>query len=107
MNKLNKIEKYVNKRKEAPLLKLAHDKEQDIRLAAIDGLGKIGKDDSFNYLITALADKEPVIRAASAKALGVMKNEHASAHLSYRLQHETDETVIQAIKGALNLLHEL
>ena len=107
MSKLEKIQKYVAKGKESRLLKLTHDKDQEVRMAAIAGLGQVGKDDGFNALITMMTDPSPEIRAASARALGVMKNEHAKAHLAYRLEHETDERVIGAIKETIAALREV
>ncbi len=101
MSKLEKVEKDIEKGKESALLKLALDKDHEVRLAAIAGLGKVGKDDSFNALISMLSDEDPAIRAASAEALGVMNNEHADAHLRHHLEHETDETVKRAIKNAI------
>ena len=47
MSKLEKIEKYVAGHKEEKLVKLAQDKDQEVRLAAIAGLGKVGKDDAL------------------------------------------------------------
>ena len=107
MSKLEKIEKYVAGHKEAKLVKLVHAKEEQVRLAAIAGLGKVGKDDGFNTLITLLADETPALREASAKALGELGNEHALAHLTYRLEHETDKNVIAAIKGSIAALHNI
>lgn len=105
MSKLEKIEKYVAGHKEEKLVKLAQDRDQEVRLAAIAGLGKVGKDDGFNLLITLLSDGGPQLRAASARALGELGNEHATAHLTYRLEHETDAEVAAAIKEAVAALH--
>ena len=101
MSKLDKVQKYVEKGKEAGLLKLIHDKDKSVRLAAIEGMGKIGRDDSFNNLVTMLSDDDADIRAASADALGVLKNSHADAHLRYRLGIEKDAKVVEAIKKAV------
>ena len=106
MSKLEKVKKYVESKKEGKLLKLVHDKDQQVRLAAIEGLGKVGKDDGFNALITLMADENGTIRAASARALGELGNEHAVAHLVYRMEHETDQEVISAIKNAISTLHD-
>lgn len=105
MSKLEKIEKYVAGHKEEKLVKLAQDKDQEVRLAAIAGLGKVGKDDGFNLLITLLSDGDPQLRAVSARALGELGNEHATAHLTHRLEHETDAEVAAAIKEAVAALH--
>ena len=34
--------------------------------------------------------RDPKVRAAATEALGVMKNEHANAHLRYYLEREKD-----------------
>lgn len=98
---------YVTGRKERKLVKLARDKDQQVRLAAIAGLGKVGKDDGFNLLITTMADSDPKIRAASARALGELGNEHAVAHLTYHLGQESDKEVVAAIKSAITALHNV
>lgn len=105
MSKLDKIQKCVEKGKEAPLIKLSQDKDKEVKLAAIAGMGKIGKDDSFNAMVPdMLIDSDPEIRAAAALALGVMKNAHASAHLRYYLEREKDPKVVDAIKTAITNL---
>ncbi len=105
MSKLDKIQKDIEKGKESALIKLASDKDKEVRLAAIAGMGKIGKDDSFNAMVPSmLIDEDPDIRAAAATALGVMKNAHASAHLRYYLEREKDEKVVAAIRSAIAAL---
>lgn len=105
MSKLDKVQKCVEKGKEAPLIKLAKDKDKAVRLAAIEAMGKIGKDDSFNMMVPdMLTEEDPDIRAAAATALGVMKNPHASAHLRYYLEREKDSKVVEAIRGAIAAL---
>ena len=102
MSKLEKVEKAIEKGKEAALIKLAHDKDEEVKLAAIAGMGKIGKDDSFNAIVPdMLTDEDPKVRAAAAQALSVMKNEHANAHLRYYLEREKDPAVIAAMRGAI------
>ena len=60
MSKLEKVEKAIEKGKEAALIKLAHDKDEEVKLAAIAGMGKIGKDDSFNAIVPdMLTDETP------------------------------------------------
>lgn len=106
MSKLEKVEKAIEKGKEATLIKLAHDKDEEVKLAAIAGMGKVGKDDSFNAMVPdMLTDSDPKVRAAAAEALGVMQNEHASAHLRYYLEREQDATVIASIKKAISSLN--
>ncbi|MFQ9680503.1 MAG: HEAT repeat domain-containing protein [Ruthenibacterium lactatiformans] len=59
-----------SKGKEDELVKLVHDRDKNVRLAAIAGLGRAGKDNACNVLITLLLDDDPEIRSASASALG-------------------------------------
>ena len=99
MSKLDKVTKAIEKGKEAALIKLAGDMDEEVKLAAIAGMGKIGKDDSFNMIV-------PKVRAAAAEALGEMDNEHASAHLRYYLEREKDATVVAAIKKAIAALNK-
>lgn len=108
MGKLEKIQKSEQKGKEAPIVKLMTDKDKEVKLAAIAAGGRVGKDDSFNVLITALTtDEDPDIRAAAATALAVMKNEHARAHMQYRLEKESDPKVISAIKAAIQAMSKV
>ena len=107
MSKLGKVEKAIEKGKENVLIKLAQDKDEEIRLAAIAGMGKIGKDDSFNFIVPdMLTNDDPKIRAVAATALGEMDNEHASAHLRYYLEREKDPTVVTAMKNAISALNK-
>lgn len=106
MGKLDKVNKLIEKGNEKGLLKLAGDKDKEVKLAAIGGLGKVGKDDSFNVMITFLIDPDADIRAAAAAALGTMGNNHANAHLRYHLNNEKDPKVIEAMKVAISSLRE-
>lgn len=105
MGKLEKIEKYVQKGKEEALIKLVHDRDKAVRIAAISGLGKAGKNDSCNVLLTLMLDDDPEIRTASATALGVLGNPRARTLLLHHLGVEKDEQVIAAIKSAVGKLH--
>ena len=105
MSKLEKVEKAIEKGKEAALIKLAQDKDEEVRLAAIAGMGKIGKDDSFNFIVPDMLTN-PKVRATAAEALGNMDNEHASAHLRYYLEREKDPTVIAAMRNAIAALNK-
>lgn len=72
MSKLAKIEKGIAKGKDTDLIKLLGDKDQEVRIAVIDGLEQIGKEDACNVLITLLDDESPKVRGAVARALGML-----------------------------------
>ena len=94
MSKLEKVEKAIEKGKEAALIKLAQDKDEEVRLAAIAGMGKIGKDDSFNFIVPdMLTNDDPKVRATAAEALGNM-------------EREKDPTVIAAMRNAIAALNK-
>jgi epoxyqueuosine reductase len=54
-------------------------------------------------LIKGLGDSEPIVRGASAWALGQINAETAKEILRQRLQIETDETVIEEINQAISV----
>ena len=106
MSKLNKVEKCIEKGKDEELVKLAQDKDLEVRLAAIAGLGKMsGKDSASNALISMMTDAEPKVRAACAAAMGELRVDRADTHLRYHLEREKDPQVIEAMEQALSALH--
>lgn len=104
-NKEKKIAHAVEKKNPAPVIALFEDKDEQIRMAAIEAAGKIGGDDSMNALIPLLHHNDAKMRAAAAIALGEVGNSHAAAFLSYQLDHEQDATVKEAVRKAMQRLH--
>ena len=104
-NKEKKIEHAIEKKNPAAVIALFTDKDEHIRLAAIEAAGKIGGDDSMNALIPLLHHADPKMRAAAAAALAVVGNSHAAAFLSYQLDHEQDPTVLEAVRKAMQRFH--
>ena len=106
MSKLSKVEKCIQKGKDEELAKLAQDKDLEVRLAAIAGLGKMsGKDTACNALISMMTDPGPKIRAACAEAMGQLGDDRADTHLRYHLEQEKDPQAAQAMHSALSALH--
>lgn len=100
-DKLGKVTKAVEKRNAKALVELANHKDQEIKLAAIAGLGVVGGDDASNYLITQLHDAEVPVRIAVAQALGALGDMHTKAHVSAQLSKETDPSVREALSKAM------
>ena len=98
MSKLSKIEHYVLTGKEEKLIKLLKNKDHEVQLAIIDGLGKIGRNDACLALIPRLDDPDAKIRARCAAALGNIGDEHTITYLLHRMEHETDEHVIEKLQ---------
>lgn len=105
-NKADKIKKDIEKKNEKGLIAFAHEKDKQMRLEAIAGIGKVGTDDGFNCLIPMLGDEDADIRAAAATALGDLGNIHARAHLSFHFKNEQDERVKEAIQAALGKIRD-
>ena len=105
-NKMNAVEKAIKKNHIPALIELSDNKEEDISLKAIAGLGSTGGDDASHYLVTRLQDTDPKIRAAVAQALGDIANKHTKAFLASQLKKEEDETVKQALLDAMVKIKE-
>ena len=98
---MGKVDKAVEKRNPGALIELAQSKDAALRLAAIAGLGKVGGDESTNYLVTQLGNAEPTVRVAVADALGAIGDMHTKAHVSAQISRETDPLVKDAMCKAM------
>ena len=93
-----------SKRKRRRADRLSQDKEKKVRVAAIAGLGQVGKGDAYNHLVTMMEDEDPEIRIACIKALGVMKDAAADTPLRHQMSKDTDEAVTAAMRDTLAIL---
>lgn len=103
-SKQDKIQKAIEKKRIPDLIKFSQDKEKDIVLAAIAGLGKIVDDDSFNALVPFLNNPDAALRSAAATSLGEIGNEHAKAFLLHASTIEKDEAAKKAMELAASKL---
>ena len=65
-SKDKKIEHAIEKKNPAGVIGFFEDKDENIRLMAIDAAGKIGGDDCMNALIPLLHNSDAKVRAAAA-----------------------------------------
>ena len=84
---------YLGKNREklaAPMLieLLNNDQPKEIRLNAIEALGKIEEDSSVEALVALLNEEDKEIKMAACDALGMIKNAKAAGHLIRILQDE-------------------
>ena len=105
-SKQDKIQKAVEKKKVASVVKFLEDKDRDVVLAALKGLGSITGDDSFNALVPFLSSTDADFRAAAAASLGEIGNAHAKAFLLHAITIEKDEKVKKAMEQANGKLKE-
>lgn len=107
MGKIEKIEKLTQKGKVGKLISLAGDKDKDVRVAAIAGLGKLAEnEDSLNALIGMMENEDPDIRKAVVTALGDSKGSYVETKLRYCMSHEKDSQVLEAAREALKKIRE-
>ncbi len=99
--KMDKIKKAVKNSNVKTLIELANSKDMHIKLAAIDGIGKVGGDDASNYLVMQLRNIDAQIRVAAATALGETGDIHSRAHISGQLTRETDPHIRDAMSKAV------
>ncbi len=105
-NKMDKVQKAIEQKKEMVLIKLAQDKDKNVCLSALEGLGKIGSDEAFNFMVPLLASSDKDFRKAAATAIGALGNAHGHAHLAFHLKSEQDADVKSAIQSALAKLRD-
>lgn len=103
-DKMKQVERATEKRKSKKLIELAQCKKDDVRLAAIRGLGKSGGEEAINFLVTQLRHTDPQFRAAAALSLGEIGDPHAKAHIHGALRYEKNETTVKAMHTALGKL---
>ena len=96
-NKLSKIEKYAQKGNADKLKGLVHDKKEDVRLAAIDGLGRCKDEVAFNTLSTLMNDPDAKVRLHVVKAMGATGDPKVREFLEHRREVEKDTKVLAAI----------
>jgi HEAT repeat protein len=100
-NDFKKIEKLASKKNSEALAKFLTNKDLQVRIAAIKGLGESGGETSFNHLTPSLRDSNPSIRAAAATALRALNDPRAVAFISNGLKSETDPVTKEAMSRAL------
>ncbi len=105
-SKTDKIARAIGKKKAAPLIKLAKDADAKVRIAALEGLGKIKSTDGFAILSYSLNDVEPTVRAAAARGLAELGDVHGKAHIVFAMSKETDEKAKEAMHEATTVLKD-
>ena len=98
-----KVERAIAKKKFDPLKKLADGRDEALRNEAIEAMGQVPGEDSFNFLTAALRSPSAAIRAAAANGLAALREPKANAFLSHQLHLETDEGVCEKIRNAMAL----
>lgn len=101
-NNIRKIERLTIRKKSEALAKFLTNKDAQVRIAAVLGLGASGGDSAFNNLTPLLRDGNPPIRAAAATALRALEDPRAVAFISNSLKDEKDAAAKEAMSRALS-----
>ena len=105
-NKHSKVTHAIEKGKASTLVELTHDKDESVRIEAIDGLGKLKSNEGVNSLINLLHDPSAQVRKHAALALGEVGDAHSKAHVSFAMEREADADVKAAMLEVLSKLKD-
>ena len=100
-NPLKKIEKLERKHNAEKIGPMVYDRKEEVRMAAIAALGRIGGEHAVNALVPLLHHDDKKLRIAGAEAMGVMKDPRTRMHLAHQSQLEKDPDVLAAIQKAM------
>ncbi|MDD2955239.1 MAG: HEAT repeat domain-containing protein [Oscillospiraceae bacterium] len=103
-NKLEKIQKYGEKKEIKKLLEHCDDKDPEIRAAVAKALGEIHSDDSCNELITMLRDHDLAVQKEAVRAVGKVDMKAATEHVHHIMDHAADPELIQLCHETLGIL---
>lgn len=105
-NKHSKVAHAIEKGKVSALVDLVHDKDESVRIEAIDGLGKLKSNDGVNPLTSLLHDPLGEVRKHAALALAEIGDAHSKAHVAFAADKEKDAGVKAAMVEALSKLKD-
>ncbi len=92
----------------AILGRLVSDHEAEVRLAALSALGATPPQWSrtaAQLVLTSLSDRQPEVRAAGARALGLLRDQSVAIYLAGQLQDAEDEVRLAVVKALSVLAH--
>jgi len=105
-SKLSKAEKLTAKKNVPGLIALSNDKSEEVKLAAIRGLGHCDSDEAFNTLVPLVHDASASVRQTAVQALAQMNRPAGRVHIEHQMRVEKDNQVLSAMHTALSSLKE-
>ncbi|HJC57829.1 MAG TPA: HEAT repeat domain-containing protein [Candidatus Eisenbergiella intestinipullorum] len=97
-----KIEKYAEKKKSGPIIKLMEKADSEVLIEALKALGGIGDEDSANKITHYLDHSDAKVRVAACQAALVIDTEYMKTRVRHQLAVEQDAEAKKAIQEALN-----
>lgn len=105
-NKLEKIAKLADKGKTENLAAYLNDKHDNVRLAAIDALGRCRDDIAFNALVPLVHNPDKTTRIHAIDALSAMNDPKARTHLEHQRAAEKDSEVLKVLENSLSKIKD-
>lgn len=107
MGKIDKVNKLVEKGKTEKIVALVHDKDKEVRLAAIEGLRSVPEtEDSVNALVAMINDTDTEIRREVIISLGYTQDSYVETQLRHRLTAENDDSIKEVIRESLDRMRD-
>ncbi|MBQ2956615.1 MAG: HEAT repeat domain-containing protein [Clostridia bacterium] len=101
-SKLKDIGKAVRKKNLNSLKAYAQSQDVEIRVAAIEGIAKVGGNDAFQALVMQLNCTNPDVRIAAAKALSDLGDARSRSFILHYMESDPDSRVRSAMRKALS-----
>ena len=101
-----KIEKYAEKKKSGPIIKIMDKADTEVLVDALGALGRIGDEDSANRITHYLDHPDAKVRVAACKAALVIDTEYMRTRVRHQLAVEQDAEAKKEMQEALNAVKE-
>ena len=105
-NKVDKIAKLAQKGDGEKLAGFVGDKKEEVRLAAIDALGKCEGDVPFNALVPLVHTGDVQTRIHAVTALAALKQPRARTFIEHQRTLERDPAIQKALDEALGSIKD-
>jgi HEAT repeat protein len=99
--KLAKITAWGEKQKFAKLVKLATDKDPEIRAAVATALAPIKQDEAFNAIVDLVRNDDIKVREAAIKALAINGRKAGGEHIRNIMTQERNASLIPLCQEAI------
>ena len=97
-----KIEKYAEKKKSGPIIKIMDKADTEVLIEALKALGGIADEDSANKITHYQDHPDAKVRVAACKAALVIDTEYMKTRVRHQLAVEQDADAKKQIQEALN-----
>ncbi len=88
------------KKESAALMQfLLDEKDDEVRIAGLFSLGRMGIKEAYDFYVSFLADADPYVRSLAVRGVGLSSSKDAILYLSIALNDEDNNVVAQAVNS--------